>query len=493
MTTEETTREEVAIYLRLSRNEEKLGIDEVLSLHKERLIEHCNNKNYNYTVYQEIISGMSESRTEFNRMIENIRAGKHRKVLVVALDRLSRNTKVLLDVWDTFSPLGIILETPFESIDTTIPANKFMFTIRGAVSEQEWYNIRDRLALNKLQVAKRGKNVTRSVYGYNTENGELTVNEDEKQVIRLMIDMLLSGKSLTDVALHLNSLGYTTRKECKFRESAVSRIVSNRMLLGEINYTDKIFKKQVNLKDCHEPIMTYEEYNEIQQLFKSRFKGADVRIRNRGKIKTPIQKLVLCGVCGSVLQFHNKKMASGNVDTFIHGCNQRPFKNNEYCPNRGIKVDTIMPIIYKEIKKREELLNQDLISLMSDSSSGEKERIELRVNEITKALNAKKNENKELNKMRMKKQIDEEEFDELKKELTEEVNNLTIELDRYEHKLSSLTTQNHIERIQTKLNMLENIEDKTIEEQHNIFNIIIDKIIFTKLGDDFDIVINWLE
>lgn len=493
MMPEEKYRENVALYLRLSQNEEKLGIDEVLSLHKERLIEYCNNKNYNYTVYQEIISGMSESRPEFDRMIENIRAGKHSRVLVVALDRLSRNTKVLLDVWDTFSPLAIILETPFESIDTSIPANKLMFTIRGAVSEQEWYNIRDRFALNKLQMAKRGKNVTRSMYGYNTNNGELTINEDEKRVIRLMVNMLLSGKSLTDVALHLNSLGYTTRKGCKFRENAVSRIVSNRILLGEINYTDKIFKKQVNLKDCHEPIMTYEEFNEIQQLFKSRFKGADVRIRNRGKIKTPIQKLVLCGVCGSVLQFHNKKMASGSVDTFIHGCNRRPFKDNEYCRNRGIKVDIIMPVIYKEIKKREELLNQDLISLMSDSSSGEKERIESRLNEINKALNNKKNEDKELAKMLMKKQIDDDLYNELKKELSDEVNNLTIELNRYEQKLSSLTTQNHIERVQTKLNMLENIEDKPIEEQHNIFNIIIDKIIFTKIGDDFDIVINWLE
>lgn len=485
---------DVAIYLRLSRNEEKLGIDEVLSLHRDRLIEHCNNKGYSYTVYQEIISGMSEYRPEFNKMIENIQAGLHCKVLVVALDRLSRNTKVLLDVWDTFSPLGIILETPFESIDTSIPANKLMFTIRGAVSEQEWYNIRDRLALNKLQTAKRGKNVTRAVYGYTTNNGILTVHEEEKKVIRLMIDMMLAGKSLTDVALHLNSLGISTRKGNKFRENAVSRIISNRTLLGEVNYTDKIFNKAVSLKDCHEAIMSYEEYHEIQQLLKSRIKGADTRIRNRGKIKAPIQKLVVCGVCGSVLQFNNKKMASGKVDAFIHGCHQRPFKDsNEYCLNKGIKVDTIMPTIYKEIRKRADVLRQDLSSLLSESTSGETERIQARIAEINKALQDKKDENKELTKLRLKKQIDDELYNELTKELAEDVNSLVHELERYENKLQSLNTQSHIARLEEKLEMLTNLESKSVEEQHNIFKIIIESIVFTKLGDDWDIVINWHE
>nr|WP_275009729.1 recombinase family protein [Niallia taxi] len=493
MTKDKNDCKDVAIYLRLSRNEEKLGIDEVLSLHKERLIEHCHNKGYAYTIYQEIISGMSESRPEFKKMLENIQAGLHCKVLVVALDRLSRNTKVLLDVWDTFSPLGIILETPFESIDTSIPANKLMFTIRGAVSEQEWYNIRDRLALNKLQTAKRGKNVTRTVYGYNTSNGVITINEDESKIVRIMIDMLLSGKSLTDVALHVNSLGVSTRQGNKFRENTVHRIVSNRMLLGEINYQDKVFNKEVSLKDCHPALMSYEEFNEIQQLLKSRVK-LNKSIRNRGKIKAPIQKLVICGVCGSIMQFNSKKMASGNEDAFIQGCHQRPFReNNNYCPNKGIKVATIMPFIYTELKKRSVILRQDVSSLLTESTSGEKERIEVRVAEINKALADKREENKELAKMRMKKQVDEELYAELTKDLAQEVNSLAHELERYEHKLQSLSTQDHISRLEEKIEMLTNLESKSLEQQNNILKIVIDKIIFTRLGDDWDIVIAWHE
>jgi len=486
---------DVAIYLRLSKNEEKLGIDEVLSLHRDRLIEHCNNKGYAYTIYQEIISGMSEYRPEFNKMLENIKAGLHCKVLVVALDRLSRNTKVLLDVWDTFSPLGIILETPFESIDTSIPANKLMFTIRGAVSEQEWYNIRDRLALNKLQTAKRGKNVTRSVYGYNSSNGVLTVNEEEKKVVRLMIDMLLAGKTLDEVALHLNSLGIPTRQGNKFRQNAVGRIVGNKMLLGEINYTDKIFNKVVSLKNCHPAIMTYEEYNEIQQLLKSRIKN-NRNIRNKGKLKTPLQKLVVCGVCGSIMQFNSKKNASGEIQVFINGCHTRPFRdNNNYCPNKGVKVSTIIPYIYKQIKKREQTLRHDLASLLSESNSGEQERIEARVIEIKKALDDKKEENKELAKIRMKKQIDEELYAELTKDLAEEVNNLVHELERYEYRLQSLSTQDHIARLEEKIKMLIGIESKPIEEQNNIFKLLIDQIIYTRLseGNDIEITIKWHE
>ena len=75
----------VAVYLRKSR-----GDVEDLEKHKMQLLDICQKNNYSYDLYEEIGSSDTlEERPQMNKLLDNI--NKYSRVLVVALDRLSRN------------------------------------------------------------------------------------------------------------------------------------------------------------------------------------------------------------------------------------------------------------------------------------------------------------------------------------------------------------------------------------------------------------------
>ena len=55
-----------AIYLRLSRNEEQLNINEVLANHRQALIKLAEQHKLKFDMYQEISSGISTERLQLN-------------------------------------------------------------------------------------------------------------------------------------------------------------------------------------------------------------------------------------------------------------------------------------------------------------------------------------------------------------------------------------------------------------------------------------------
>ena len=99
-------KEKVAIYLRKSR-----GDVEELEKHKIQLLDICQKNNYSYDLYEEIGSSDSlEERPRMNQLLDNIY--KYSRVLVVALDRLSRNELHSALITQIFRENNVLVETP---------------------------------------------------------------------------------------------------------------------------------------------------------------------------------------------------------------------------------------------------------------------------------------------------------------------------------------------------------------------------------------------
>jgi site-specific DNA recombinase len=62
-------------------------------------------------------------------MKEDIKNGKIQAVIVWKLDRLARNTKVLLGLIDFFNQYNIIFISANESIETATASGKFFLTV----------------------------------------------------------------------------------------------------------------------------------------------------------------------------------------------------------------------------------------------------------------------------------------------------------------------------------------------------------------------------
>ena len=78
-------------------------------------------------------------------------------VLVARFDRFARSTRHLVLALEEFSALGIDFISLPESIDTSTPMGKMVFTVIGAVAELERALIRERVVMGLNRARKQGK------------------------------------------------------------------------------------------------------------------------------------------------------------------------------------------------------------------------------------------------------------------------------------------------------------------------------------------------
>lgn len=86
-------------------------------------------------VFVEKASGMKDARPELDRMLGMIREGDD--VVVVKLDRISRSTKHLIELSETFDRMGVNFVSLGDSIDTTTPMGRFFFCVMASIAELE--------------------------------------------------------------------------------------------------------------------------------------------------------------------------------------------------------------------------------------------------------------------------------------------------------------------------------------------------------------------
>lgn len=141
-------------------------------------------------------SGKSiEGRTQFNRMMEDIKSGKDGVsfVLVFKLSRFGRNAADVLSTLQTMQDYGVNIICVEDGIDSSKEAGKLMISVLSAVAEIERENIRVQTMEGRIQKAREGKwNGGFAPYGYKLVDGKLIINEEETIAIRTIFDQYIN-------------------------------------------------------------------------------------------------------------------------------------------------------------------------------------------------------------------------------------------------------------------------------------------------------------
>src|SRR5215470_4382694 len=103
------------------------------------------------------ISGSKDSRPALDKLMKDARKRKFDVVIVARFDRFARSVSHLLRALDEFNHLGIDFISLSESIDTSTPVGKMIFTVLGAVAELERNLIRERVQMGISRARKQGK------------------------------------------------------------------------------------------------------------------------------------------------------------------------------------------------------------------------------------------------------------------------------------------------------------------------------------------------
>ena len=107
------------------------------------------------------ISGAKDRRPELDRLMADARHRRIDAVLVARFDRFARSTRHLVLALEEFQALGVDFISLSESVDTSTPMGKMVFTVIGAVAELERSLIRERVVMGLKRARKAGKRLGR--------------------------------------------------------------------------------------------------------------------------------------------------------------------------------------------------------------------------------------------------------------------------------------------------------------------------------------------
>lgn len=388
------TTNKVAIYVRVSTTsqaEEGYSIDE----QRDKLEAYCKIKDWSvYKVYTDGgFSGSNTDRPALESLIKDTKKRKFDTVLVYKLDRLSRSQKdTLYLIEDIFIKNNIAFLSLQENFDTSTPFGKAMIGLLSVFAQLEREQIKERMQLGKLGRAKAGKSMmwakTSYGYDYHKETGTVTINPAQSLAIKFMFKSYLSGRSITKLRDDLND---KYPKPIPWNYRAVRMILGNPVYCGYNQFMGAIYK------GTHEPIISKETYDKVQEELKIRQRTALENNNPRPfQAKYILSGISQCGYCGAPLKLLMGMVRKDGTRFIRYECHQRHprktkgvtvYNNNEKCDSGFYEKDALENYVLTEISKLQDDTGYlDKIFSGDNAETIDRESYKKQIEELSKKL-----------------------------------------------------------------------------------------------------------
>lgn len=148
------------------------------------------------------ISGTKANRPQLNRMMADAEAKKFDAVVVWKFDRFARSAQHMLHALEVFQTHGVAFVSTTESIDTSTPTGKMVFTVIAAVAEMERSNIVERIHAGLRNARAKGHRpgVKRRALDLDAVRSRIDQGESVRQIAKslkispALLSLRLSGK-----------------------------------------------------------------------------------------------------------------------------------------------------------------------------------------------------------------------------------------------------------------------------------------------------------
>lgn len=144
-----------AIYARVSTPDQKLDMQ------LDECIEYCKRRGWEYVVFSEKLSGGQDGRPELAKLMQYVKDGHAKAVVVFKFDRFARSLRKLITALDQFRVLGVVFVSLHDAIDTSTPIGELQFHFVGALAQYERAIISERVKSGQSAARRRGKRIGR--------------------------------------------------------------------------------------------------------------------------------------------------------------------------------------------------------------------------------------------------------------------------------------------------------------------------------------------
>ncbi len=297
-------------------------------------------------------SGKNLKRPEILRLQQAIQRGEIDALVIVKLDRLSRNTDDFRVIEKLLDKHQVDLYPLNDFYDMSNAQGWYMrhMTVGNAEYERRVTSERTKLAMDYR--AKRGMWNGGYIFGYRKdhESEKLLVHSEEAGIIRnhFYVQFEKLG-SVGRVQKHLQNHGIMFEKHQKngtlskksFSKAQIRRVLENDVYLGHIVWG------KVRTENAHPPIVTIEQAKRVRrQLNQNRQRKTNTRY-SRGR-QYPLKNLVRC-VCG-----HHMTPAGAigrNEKYYYYECTLRNHRGKASCSQPAIPAVALEDAVFARVRQ----------------------------------------------------------------------------------------------------------------------------------------------
>lgn len=421
-------------------------------------------------------SGVNFERPAFQKVLNDIKEGKVNCVIVKDLSRFGRNyIEVGKYIEKIFPYLGvrfIAINDNYDSMAVNNQNDKIAISFKNLINDAYCRDISIKIRSNLEVKRKRGEYVGAfAPYGYkksDRDKNQLVIDEDAAETVRDIFKMYLQGMSIYKIAKYLNEVGILTpleykkslgskfytgfkrNEDSKWTHITVVRILKNCVYTGDLvqgkettpNYkVKKKITKEKNLWNCvenaHEPIVTIENYNNVQRLLKN-----DTRTSTKEEKLYCLSGIVKCGDCGSNMS--RKTVPSGKKKFVYYVCSNH--KYNKQCSSHSIRAEQLEQCILNVLNHHiEQVIYMDQVLQVLEKIPYQKNKAVKK----NKQIISKQEEIKKYNNLRIHLYEDfqddlitKEEYKEMKEIYRRRAETAEIALHQIQKEIASITANN---------------------------------------------------
>lgn len=465
----------VAIYLRKSREEIEETREETLARHERILYEYCDKNKLNIEhIYKEVVSGESISnRPEMIKLLADVGQNKYDGVVVVELERLSRGNQIdqaeILEIFKK-SKTKIYTLNKIYDLSSEDEFDEEFFEFGLFMSRREYKIIKRRLMRGKQQAFKEGYFTSATCpYGFTKQRIDkgfvLIPDEKESEIVKLIFNkFVVEDLGIADIYKYLNSNGIKPRKAKQWQFKSIKMILRNKTYIGYLGYDNYSSGPRQFIKGKHEGFIDENIYNIAQEKLDSKMTKKKVD----STLKNPMATFLKCGECGKTMR-----------SSFDVRHQKYVLKCLSYeCPTVSSRMLQVEEQLIDELQNELNNFNNFLINY-SDEIEKKRILIENEKNIINIEINKKESMIEKCCEFL-------EEGIYTKEKYISRVNVLEEELKALKSNLEGLnsTSFNDIDRYKNAVPILKNVLNKYWDlsplEKNEILKSIIDKAIYTK-------------
>ncbi len=177
------------------------------------------------------ISGTKDpaDRPALATLLADIHAGQVNAVIVLSLDRLGRQVRMVLDLVEVFRRAKVELVSCKESLDTATPQGKFVLVMFAALAELERDLISERTIAALAELGRTtGERGGKLPYGYVRTADGVQVDPTAREVVRRIFDWRRRGGTLRAIACRLQEMEVPAPRGGTWSHTSVAQILANR-------------------------------------------------------------------------------------------------------------------------------------------------------------------------------------------------------------------------------------------------------------------------